>query len=136
MAILDLRPKIELITAATLGSGLMAARAAKSLAWGAMRPFLKSALKSGFILYETGKDALAYAQAPEHSSNAESKPLKKETPKDSQPKESHPKQSRAKSQPKESHPKKKTVEKKETKNTTQSKKNEEVETKKSENAHG
>jgi len=55
MAIWDFRPKGDLWTGVAVGAGLLAAPVVIPLAWSATRPVLKSILKGGFTLYETGR---------------------------------------------------------------------------------
>jgi hypothetical protein len=61
MAIWDFRPKGDLLTTVAVGVGVAAAPVVIPLAWYAVRPLLKSILKGGFLLYETGRGACAEA---------------------------------------------------------------------------
>jgi hypothetical protein len=59
MAIWDFRPRGDVLTGLLIGAGVVAAPVALPLAWTAVRPLLKVILKSGFMLYETGRRAFA-----------------------------------------------------------------------------
>jgi hypothetical protein len=59
MAIWDFRPRGDVLTGLVIGVGVVAAPVALPLAWTAIRPLLKVILKSGFMLYETGRRAFA-----------------------------------------------------------------------------
>ncbi|MGO9121554.1 MAG: hypothetical protein ACLQPD_28580 [Desulfomonilaceae bacterium] len=55
MAIWDFRPRGDLWTGVAVGAGLLAAPVVIPLAWSATRSVLKTILKGGFMLYETGR---------------------------------------------------------------------------------
>ncbi|MGB6065813.1 MAG: hypothetical protein WBG50_13495 [Desulfomonilaceae bacterium] len=60
MAIWDFRPKGgDIWTGVAVGAGLLAAPVVMPLAWSTVRPLLKAILKSGFLLYETGRQTCA-----------------------------------------------------------------------------
>ncbi len=60
MAIWDFRPKSgDIWTGVAVGAGLLAAPVVVPLAWYTVRPLLKAILKSGFLLYETGRQTCA-----------------------------------------------------------------------------
>ena len=65
MAIWDFRPRGDVLTGVAVGAAVLAAPVVIPLVWAAVRPWLKAVMKSGFLLYETGRGA--YAEATEGS---------------------------------------------------------------------
>jgi len=63
MMIWDFKPKGDLVTTLAVGVGVAAAPRIIPLAWYAVRPLLKSILKGGFMIYESGRRALCEASA-------------------------------------------------------------------------
>lgn len=61
MAILDFRPKADIWTGLAIGVGLLVAPVVIPIVAAAARPILKSAIKSGFMLYEKGCELVAEA---------------------------------------------------------------------------
>jgi hypothetical protein len=61
MAIWDFRPRGDVLTGVAVGVGVLAAPIVMPLAWSVVRPLVKSILKGGFLLYETGRGAIGEA---------------------------------------------------------------------------
>jgi hypothetical protein len=61
MAIWDFRPRGDVLTGVAVGVSALAAPVVVPLAWSAVRPLVKAIFKGGFLLYETGRGAIAEA---------------------------------------------------------------------------
>lgn len=61
MAIWDFRPRGDLLTSVAVGVGVLAAPVVVPLAWSVVRPLLKTILKGGFLLDQTGRGAFGEA---------------------------------------------------------------------------
>jgi len=59
MAILNWRPNSTVWTGVAIGVGLLAAPVIIPIVAAAARPVLKAALKSGFLMYERGREMFA-----------------------------------------------------------------------------
>jgi len=57
MKIWDFKPSGDLFTTVAVGAAVAAAPVVLPFAWSAVRPLLKTVLKGGFMLYETGQGA-------------------------------------------------------------------------------
>jgi hypothetical protein len=57
MKIWDFKPSGDLFTTVAVGAAVAAAPGVIPFAWSAVRPLLKTVLKGGFMLYETGRGA-------------------------------------------------------------------------------
>jgi hypothetical protein len=57
MKIWDFKPSGDLFTTVAVGAAVAAAPVVIPFAWSAVRPLLKTVLKGGFMLYETGRGA-------------------------------------------------------------------------------
>ncbi|HMK33701.1 MAG TPA: hypothetical protein VK463_01450 [Desulfomonilaceae bacterium] len=69
MTIWDFKPKGDMLTTVAVGVGVAVAPVAVPWAWYAVRPVIKAVLKSGFLLYETGRgvfgsDAASVVEKP------------------------------------------------------------------------
>ena len=80
MAIWDFRPRGDLWTGVAVGAGLLAAPVVIPLAWSATRSVLKTILKGGFMLYETGRGAYTAVAQLAGSEQAAVTPAKKPSP--------------------------------------------------------
>jgi hypothetical protein len=65
MAIWDFRPRGDILTGVAVGVAALAAPVVIPLVWSAVRPWLRAIIKSGFVLYETGRGAYAERRKPE-----------------------------------------------------------------------
>jgi hypothetical protein len=61
MAIWDFRPRGDVLTGVAVGVSALAAPVVVPLVWSAVRPLVKAIFKGGFVLYETGRGAIAEA---------------------------------------------------------------------------
>jgi hypothetical protein len=66
MRIWDFKPNGDLFTTVAVGAAVAAAPIVLPFAWSAVRPLLKTFLKGGFMLYETGHGA--YRAVAEYAS--------------------------------------------------------------------
>ncbi len=57
MKVLGFKPTGELFTSVAIGAAVVAVPTIAPYAWSAIRPLLKSVLKGGYMLYETGREA-------------------------------------------------------------------------------